>query len=232
MIDHTLPNGKWDFDDKVTAVFDDMLERSIPQYNIMRQAVSSLVQTFVKDGDNIIDIGCSNGIGLGHIVEATNNNCLYTGLEISEPMLQEAHRRFEGNKNVNIQNADLRFYNFDTSAKVILSVLTFMIIPIEYRQQLLDKCYKALPEGGALIIVEKILGETGNLNNLYINEYLQMKANNGYSQDEIDRKRYSLEGVLVPLTAKWNEQLINSAGFRYTDCFWRWMNFAGWIAIK
>ena len=59
-----------------------------------------------------------------------------------------------------------------------------------------------------------------------------MKANNGYSQDEIDRKRYSLEGVLVPLTAKWKEQLINSAGFRYTDCFWRWMNFAGWIAIK
>ena len=232
MRDHTLPKGKWDFDDKVTAVFDDMLERSIPQYDIMRQGVTSLVKTFVEDGDNIIDIGCSNGIGLEHIVKSTSNNCSYTGLEISEPMLQEAQRRFEGNKNVNIQHADLRVHNFDSSAKVILSVLTLMFIPIEYRQQVLDKCYKALPEGGALIVVEKILGETGSLNSLYVDEYLQMKVNNGYSKEEIDRKRYSLEGVLVPLTAKWNEQLITSAGFRYTDCFWRWMNFAGWIAIK
>tara|TARA_R100000808_G_scaffold24286_1_gene55610 strand:- start:100 stop:846 length:747 start_codon:yes stop_codon:yes gene_type:complete len=232
MRDHTLPNGKWDFDDKVTAVFDDMLERSIPQYDIMRQGVASLVKTFVKEGDNIIDIGCSNGIGLEQVVESTKNNCSYIGLEISEPMLKDAQKRFKGNENVTIQEADLRFHNFDTSAKVILSVLTLMFIPIEYRQQVLDKCYQALPEGGALIVVEKILGETGNLNNLYINEYLRMKEKNGYSKEEIDRKRYSLEGVLVPLTAKWNEQLITSAGFRYTDCFWRWMNFAGWIAIK
>ena len=107
-----------------------------------------------------------------------------------------------------------------------------MFIPIEYRQQVVDKCYQALPEGGALIVVEKILGETGNLNNLYVNEYLRMKEKNGYSQEQIDRKRHSLEGVLVPLTATWNKQLLTSAGFRYIDCFWRWMNFAGWIAIK
>ena len=129
-------------------------------------------------------------------------------------------------------NADIRFHNFDTPAQVILSVLTLMFIPIEYRQQVVDKCYQALPEGGALIVVEKILGETGNLNNLYVNEYLRMKEKNGYSQEQIDRKRHSLEGVLVPLTATWNKQLLTSAGFRYIDCFWRWMNFAGWIAIK
>jgi len=232
MRDHTLPNGKWDFDESVTKVFDDMLERSIPQYNIMREAVTSLVDTFAEDGDRIIDIGCSNGIGLEHITKVVGNGCNYTGLEISEPMLKVAQEKFKSNNNVQIQHADLRYHNFDTPAKVILSVLTLMFIPIEYRQEVLDKCYKALPEGGALIVVEKILGETGNLNNLYINEYLKMKTNNGYSQKEIDRKRYSLEGVLVPLTAKWNEQLITSAGFKYIDCFWRWMNFAGWIAIK
>lgn len=232
MRDHTLPTGKWDFDESVTAVFGDMLERSIPQYDIMRQAVASLVKTFVDKGDNVFDIGCSNGIGLEHIVNAVGNNCSYVGLEMSQPMLQEAQKRFKENKGVEIREADLRFDDFHASAKVVLSVLTLMFIPIEYRQQVLDKCYKALPEGGALIVVEKILGETGSLNNLYVDEYLQMKAHNGYSQEEINRKRYSLEGVLVPLTAKWNEQLITAAGFRYIDCFWRWMNFAGWIAIK
>jgi tRNA (cmo5U34)-methyltransferase len=34
------------------------------------------------------------------------------------------------------------------------------------------------------------------------------------------------------VTAKWNEQLLDAAGFREIDGFWRWMNFAGWLAIK
>ena len=62
--------------------------------------------------------------------------------------------------------------------------------------------------------------------------YRMKKSNSGYSIDEIDRKSASLEGVLVPVTAKWNEDMLREAGFKSVDCFWRWMNFAGWIAIK
>ena len=64
------------------------------------------------------------------------------------------------------------------------------------------------------------------------NIYRMKKSNSGYSIDEIDRKSASLEGVLVPVTAKWNEDMLREAGFKSVDCFWRWMNFAGWIAIK
>jgi tRNA (cmo5U34)-methyltransferase len=53
-----------------------------------------------------------------------------------------------------------------------------------------------------------------------------------YSQDEIARKALSLEGVLVPITAKANRDLLKGAGFARVDCFWRWCNFAGWLAIK
>jgi tRNA (cmo5U34)-methyltransferase len=42
----------------------------------------------------------------------------------------------------------------------------------------------------------------------------------------------ALEGVLVPVTAAWNEQLLKGAGFSQVECFWRWMNFAGWVAVK
>jgi DUF1680 family protein len=31
---------------------------------------------------------------------------------------------------------------------------------------------------------------------------------------------------------KWNEDMLKTAGFRKVDCFWRYLNFAGWIAIK
>lgn len=62
--------------------------------------------------------------------------------------------------------------------------------------------------------------------------YYNLKASNGYTQEQIERKRLSLEGVLVPVTAKWNEELLRMAGFVHVDSFWRWMNFAGWVAVK
>jgi len=62
--------------------------------------------------------------------------------------------------------------------------------------------------------------------------YYEYKKRHGYSLEEIQRKRMALEGVLVPLTAAWNEEMLRLSGFTQADCFWRWMNFAGWIAIK
>jgi hypothetical protein len=42
----------------------------------------------------------------------------------------------------------------------------------------------------------------------------------------------ALEGVLVPVTADWNVQLLRSAGFRRVECHWRRFCFAAWIARK
>jgi tRNA (cmo5U34)-methyltransferase len=36
----------------------------------------------------------------------------------------------------------------------------------------------------------------------------------------------------VPVTAGWNEEMLRGAGFQEIDCFWRWLNFAGWVAVK
>ena len=54
----------------------------------------------------------------------------------------------------------------------------------------------------------------------------------GLYTEEIERKRLALEGVLVPMTAHWNEDLLRQAGFQQVECFWRYLNFAGWLAIK
>ena len=63
-------------------------------------------------------------------------------------------------------------------------------------------------------------------------KYYGIKAENAYTQEQIESKRKSLEGVLVPITADWNRNLLETAGFRQIDCFWRYLNFAGFIAVK
>ena len=226
---------QWAFDDKVTQVFDDMLARSIPQYEAMRQAVFDLACRFVQPETDILDMGCSRGEAIAPLVRQFGEDNRFIGVEVSPPMLKATRERFEeeiSSGTVRIEELDLRRDYPSVSASVTLCVLTLQFVPIEYRQRVLREVYKSTTSGGVLIIVEKVLGNTAEIDQMMVGAYYAMKREHGYSQDEIERKRLALEGVLVPVTAHFNEELLKMAGFRQIDCFWRWMNFAGWIAIR
>jgi len=233
--DHTLPQGKWEFDAAVTDVFEEMLRRSIPQYDVMRKAVFEIASRYAKEKSAIVDLGCSRGDALAPLVDRFGAGNRFVGVEISPPMLETARQRFQGYIDcgvVSIREMDLRESFPPERASVILSILTLQFTPIEYRQRIVRDAFNALLPGGAFILVEKVLGASANLNAMLVDLYYGMKREHGYSQEEIDRKRLSLEGVLVPVTAAWNEQLLRQAGFAEVDCFWRYLNFAGWVAVK
>ena len=233
--DEVMPRGAWQFDQEVTTVFDDMLQRSIPQYNAMRLVTFEVGRRFVQPGTAIIDMGCSRGQALVPFVSQFGEANDYIGLEISEPMIEAARQNFayhpHGNR-VTIQSADLRRDFPGVTSSVVLAVLTLQFTPIEYRQQIVRRVYESLAPGGAFILVEKVLGATAKIDDAFVELFHNIKRENGYSDSQIDRKRMSLEGVLVPVTAHWNEELLRQEGFTSVDCFWRHLNFAGWVAVK
>jgi tRNA (cmo5U34)-methyltransferase len=230
-----MPDGAWRFDESVTNVFEDMLRRSIPQYDVMRRAVYDVGCRFVRPQTAIVDLGCSRGDALAPFVAKFGTSNTYVGVEVSRPMLDVARHRFKEQIDagfIDIQDRDLRAAYPTASASLTLCVLTLQFTPIEHRQRILLDAFSRTVPGGAFILVEKILGATATLNGMMAELYHRHKADHGYGPDEIERKRLALEGVLVPVTAHWNEELLGSAGFGQVDCFWRWMNFAGWLAIR
>jgi len=235
--DETLPEGKWTFDEKVTEVFEDMLSRSIPQYGVMRKTVYDIGCYFLDKSKNkvILDLGCSDGLNLHEFVNKYGAQARFKGIDVSEPMLEKARTSYQGYIKtgiVSINNLDLRVDFPVDIYTLIMSVFTIQFVPIEYRQEVIQKCYDNLSSNGCFIMVEKVLGNCSQLNEIMVNEYLKMKSNNGYTQEQIDRKRLSLEGVLVPMTSDWNKDMLRQAGFKKVDTFWRWMNFEGYVAIK
>ena len=80
--DETVPDGKWAFDDGVTAVFDDMLARSIPQYDVMRQLCFDIGKRYQKRQTNIVDLGCSRGEALRPFIDANGAQNNFVGVDI------------------------------------------------------------------------------------------------------------------------------------------------------
>lgn len=232
---HVPIGERWTFDDGVTDVFPDMLKRSIPQFDTMRRAVFELGSRFVQPGTDVVDLGCSLGDSLAPFLCHFGAANRYCGVEVSAPMLKKLQQRFAAE----ITSGLLRICCTDlvkaypaAQASLTLSILTLQFVPVQFRARIVQDIYESTAPGGALILVEKIAGSTPELDKLMITLYHALKHANGYSWDEIGKKSLALENVLIPLPSSGNEELLKRAGFVAVDCFWRWMNFAGYIAIK
>lgn len=234
MKDKNTEHGKkFSFNENVSSCFSDMLSRSIPTYDLMRDLTTRLVKNcFTESINHVLDIGTSTGEVIYKLCK-DHPEVTFTGLESSDAMIKQAEKRFSQYTNVSIEKHDIREpIIFNEPIDIVVSSLTIQFTPIEYRLKIIQNIYDILKDKGTFIFIEKVLGSSAHIDSSLIDVYYDMKRENGYSEDEIQRKRMALEGVLVPVTAKWNEELLKMSGFKQIDCFWRCLNFCGWIAIK
>src|SRR5262245_42613253 len=118
-----LPDGPWAFDEEVTQVFDDMLRRSIPQLETMRECVFEVGRRFVQPDTDVVDLGCSRGEALAPFVAAFRSTARFVGVEVSSPMLAASRARFADDLptgTVRLLDVDLRDGYPDVAASLTL----------------------------------------------------------------------------------------------------------------
>lgn len=226
---------RWVFDEGVTRVFNEMLERSIPSYERMRELVTHISHDYIVANDflslPVLDLGCSTGEQIDRFLDVLPN--IIVGCEVSDSMLQHSREKYRENERVKILNVDISKQPLPIKdCCLITSILTIQFTPIEYRQNIIRHIYENLTEHGIFIFVEKIIGENYDFTRTYEKLYHTHKEKNGYSLQEIRDKKLKLEGVLVPVTNTFNIELLKQAGFTKIDIFWKDLNFIGYVAIK
>lgn len=222
----------WEFDEEVTRVFDDMLARSIPKYDEMRELVTDVACAFARRGSAIVDLGCSRGEALSQVIAKLDSGYEFVGAEISPPMIDSARQVLGSSARVVEWDLRMGYPPHAKPVSVSLCVLTLMFVPINYRLQLLSSIARETTRGGAIVLVEKVLGASGTIDDVLQANYHRLKTEQGYTPDDVERKRLALEGVLVPLDAYTNERWLHIAGFDEVDCFWAWGPFRAWLGVK
>jgi len=223
---------QFEFDEEVAAVFDDMLERSVPFYKESQKITQFFTHKNLNEGGIVYDLGCSTASLLLNIHRGLEVNAKLIGLDNSEAMLLQAKRKCEAyGVKIEVVNADILEYEYK-QADVFISNYTLQFIRPLVREELVKKIAMNLRDEGVFIFSEKVISHESKLNKDLIECYYDFKKTQGYSEYEIMQKREALENVLVPYSEDENIKMAKNAGFKHCEVVFRWANFATFIAIK
>ncbi len=234
-VEDGAPIGDFDFGEATAAVFDDMLERSVPEYRELQRMIGELAATFAEPGTHLYDLGCSTGITLETLAGAIPAPVELVGVDYSPAMLERARERLSGLSlpgGVKLVCADLNDGVEVANASVVVLNLTLQFVRPLRRDRLVADIHRGMNPNACLILVEKVLGNDSLFNRTFIRLHYERKRRNGYTQTEIARKREALENVLVPYRVDENLELLARHGLRQADIFFKWYNFCGIVAVK
>ena len=225
----------FDFGTKTAAVFDDMLDRSVPFYAEIQRMIAEMAADFAAEGTNVYDLGCSTGNTLLALDPVLPKGVHLIGVDASAQMLQRGRqklRQHHAEHPYDLICADLNKPLQIENASVVIMNLTLQFVRPLYRHKLLEVIAKGTIMDGCLILIEKVLSRDSALNRFFIKYYYAFKRRQGYSRLEISQKREALENVLIPYRVEENRELLLNSGFSQCDMFFKWYNFCGMIAIK
>ena len=83
----------FNFGTETAAVFDDMLDRSVPFYGEIQRMLGELSADFAAQGSSIYDLGCSTGTTLLHLGSQLPQRVKFIGVDNSEEMLKRCRQK-------------------------------------------------------------------------------------------------------------------------------------------
>ncbi|MBA1437995.1 MAG: carboxy-S-adenosyl-L-methionine synthase CmoA [Epsilonproteobacteria bacterium] len=223
---------QFEFDEEVAAVFDDMLQRSVPFYKESQKITKYFALKHLPKDGVLYDLGCSTASLLLDIHRDLQHSAKLIGLDNSEAMLEQAKKKVDAfGAKVDVEFADILTYNYE-KADVIISNYTLQFTRPLVREKLVGKIADTLSQEGVFLFSEKIISHHPKLHKKLIECYYTFKKEQGYSEYEIMQKREALENVLVPYSEEENIKMALENGFSHCEVLFRWANFATFIAMR
>jgi tRNA (cmo5U34)-methyltransferase len=223
---------KFEFDEAVASVFDDMLSRSVPFYDEVRKLVISLILAEQDEGKKVLDLGSSTAKFLLDLHSKMDVKMQLKGLDNSQAMLDRAEQKCQAfGANIELELADMLEYDYKDEDVIVANYTLQFIRPMQ-RLELMKKLYNGLNSDGVFIFSEKVVFEDKVLDKQMIDIYYDYKKEQGYSEYEIAQKREALENVLIPFTIKENIQMCKDAGFKNIETVFQWANFVTFVVKK
>jgi tRNA (cmo5U34)-methyltransferase len=227
----TKPKTDFSFADHA-PIFDAHIKASIPNYSRLVEDSVTLSLNHVQTGTCVVDLGCSRGTFLTQVRKANQlarPKVQYLGID-REPLFSRFWRNARAT-NIRCEVGDVTAYQLN-SVSFASSLFTVQFLQPKQKLPLLKRLNESLVEGGALIIAEKTLATTPQLQQELDGLYYDYKRKMGFTAEQILDKQRALRGQMTLWTESELRDNLLRAGFRQFQEFWRGMMFVGILALK
>lgn len=223
------------FNEEVTEVFEDMIDRSVPGYTSSLRLIENLSRKYFIEGTHCYDLGCSLGASSMSLIKAMGKReGKIFAIDNSPAMIAACEQKCADL----IKTGKVKFIKQDVNeaqidkASVVVINFVLQFLNSKDRDGLLKKVFLGMKQGALLILSEKIHFDNKFRNQTIDNLHHQFKSNNGYSKMEISRKRDALEGVLMTDLETLHLKRLESIGFKKVRKVMTNLNFMTLVAGK
>jgi tRNA (cmo5U34)-methyltransferase len=178
-----------------------------------------LLEQVPKNVRRILDLGTGDGRLLA-LVKLNNPSVEGVALDFSEPMIEQAKKRFAHDNCVTLIKHDFNLPlpkalgNFDA----VVSSLAIHHLEDLRKKQLYQEIYGLLNPHGVFCNLEHVSSPTKNL-------HLKFLATTGFTPETEDPSNKLLD---VETQLQWLRQI----GFIDVDCYWKWLELALLIGMR
>jgi tRNA (cmo5U34)-methyltransferase len=216
------------FTEEVTAVFPDMIRRSVMGYETMIPVTGLAAARHLGEHGLAFDLGCSLGATTLAILQQNSSaDIRVCGIDSSAPMIEGAQQAITDPR-AEFRLQDIRDTDVSGADVVVLNLVLQFLEP-EERLPLLCAIKAQMQSTGLLIVSEKVRHDDAAEHDYYDQLHLAWKKANGYSELEISQKRSALEKVMKIDTEAVHEERFRAAGFTQVRQWYRCMNWASFL---
>ncbi len=218
------------FDERVAAVFPDMIRRSVPGYETVLPLSGLIAARHMGPAGRCYDLGCSLGAtSIAVLRGITDPDARVIAIDNSPAMLTRAKQLHAGEPRIEWVESDLLDVAIEAADAVLMNYTLQFVAP-DARPGLLRRIRAGLKPSGVLIVSEKIRFDDPLLQTEFEAAHLDFKRANGYSELEVAGKRTALEKVLLPDSEAEHLARFEAAGFASAHVWFRCLNWASFIA--
>lgn len=241
-----FPNNpdKFEFDEEVAIIFDNMARRSIPLYEDVHKLHARLtVQEFLHHKSErgggapyfgVLDVGASTGNLFKELFNygATDRQCSVSEMSLHavDPcpfMVEEIESRYRGVKTHTLSCFDLDQVPEMFNVVALHYVLQF--IEPESKEDALRTIRSKMPPGGLLLFSQQEELACPHYQKVVNIHYDNFQVGRGYTHQEISATNHALENSMWLSTAEETHDLLIRCGFSHIQETTRWGNFSSLV---
>jgi tRNA (cmo5U34)-methyltransferase len=212
--------------------YDDWMRKALPNYNDLFKTAQEVIPFPPTAPLDVLDLGAGTGLFSKHILEKYPH-AKFLLYDLADKMLEVAKDRFRSHpQQFEFVTGDYRTLHVAHEYDLVISSLSIHHLSDEEKRELFRTIHAVLRKPGAFINIDQIKGETGYIQDLYWNHYLEqvrrVEPSEERIQESIDRRtKYDREASLGD-QLRW----LTEAGFVNVDCVYKNYFVGVFMAMK